>query len=552
MKKIVKIKRNHQAKSLAICLIASVISVSIQANKPPYEGYNVNGGLGVGISGSIPGIGDFDAKAKLNGSNFTGEADLEFQSETPFKGVVNDGLFYRIGGATLIHRPASLFSPNQTLFELNGSLDLGLHCGNYDIDAVIAGDMSFKEFFEKPFKDAWNNIKTQFKRLPGQIKKSISKTVNRFLSSITRAAVATPGLILKRVNPALYEIISGRMFELKMEFDDSLLSCENMSKTMANFALDGINAAANREEYKEIVKANTNPQGAREVETERSEQKVNGGITTFGGKKRGGENQEPIFFTYDIAKAGLNAQLGRNFGDETKVNSSTCKSAEICRAFENSDNFLDWITDVLGDRPMQTCQGNQNYKNSSDWTFCANKKRKDKAQLKAPKGLAYMFEQEALKVSKNLEKALSASVITKEMLKSVSADDLQITRGIIEKLKGSENVVMLGSRLAQEVGIMRTLKKARLARRAIIAGMNDPHTKDEEAHSKLGKELLNLLDEEIKQVKIELEIQKLVIGNTQQAIISDYHQRNSQYNNFEGKKPSSVDSFININKEPKP
>lgn len=121
---------------------------------------------------------------------------------------------------------------------------------------------------------------------------------------------------------------------------------------------------------------------------------------------------------------------------------------------------------------------------------------------------------------KTLEQVLNADNISIAQLNELSTSTISISRGLIESLRESPDVVILGARLAQELAISHELEKALLVRRMLLAGSKEPRVLNRpEALEELEKSLKEL-DREIEQVKMEMDLQKMISTNATVAILN--------------------------------
>lgn len=140
-------------------------------------------------------------------------------------GAINDGLFYSIGGGSVISPPPS--RSNMSRLGLNGGWSSDLMCGNFDLKTTVGNQL--------------NGITSGFKDLMGNV-----------IQGATGAVMSMPAMAIQRANPGLYEMLTNGVLQAGLSYDKALLNCQNMSKKLADYTLGSKwQQAAVAEEYKE-------------------------------------------------------------------------------------------------------------------------------------------------------------------------------------------------------------------------------------------------------------------------------------------------------------
>ncbi len=102
---------------------------------------------------------------------------------------------------------------------------------------------------------------------------------------------------------------------------------------------------------------------------------------------------------------------------------------------------------------------------------------------------------------------------------------LPITRGVIEALRDEPDQDLLARRLASEVALSSVLEKALLLQRTLLTGKKEPNV----AANQLAVEAVNhesdTLDQEIRNLKTELELRRELANNSPMAIIQRHGTR---------------------------
>lgn len=110
-------------------------------------------------------------------------------------------------------------------------------------------------------------------------------------------------------------------------------------------------------------------------------------------------------------------------------------------------------------------------------------------------------------------------------LAKASGGSMQLTRGVVEALRDDPDAGVLTERLAGELALARVTEQALLARRTLLAGMREPNIANvKEAQETLSKTTTQL-DEELNQLKLELDFRQALTRNTASQILQRKQQR---------------------------
>ncbi|WP_426879100.1 integrating conjugative element protein [Glaesserella parasuis] len=424
------------------------------------------------------------------------QANTEYVQGT----VLSDKVFYQIGGGSAVMPPPSRKRPNELSIGIGWKSNLT--CGNFDIKTTI--------------KNQLNGITEGFKDLYGNV-----------IESATGAVASLPAMIIQRANPQLYDILSNGMYQAKLDFDSLKTSCEEMSNHLADYVMDSKWAKmAGLENYKEIASTETD---AKKAKKKSEQEQGSKGITWIGGVKKGGMGQQAIDVIKDVVGAGFNMSLGRGVTEKGAINKSQC-DGRLCTEWSTPAEAGEYARKILGSTILSTC------------TDCGTP-----TKSQAGTGLAPEIEIETIKTAQKLEEVLNVKQITAEQLNSLSSSTIAITRGLIESLREDPDASILGARLAQELAISKTVEKALVLRRMILAGMKEPNVLANSAAQEELEKALKLLDREIEQIKLEMELQNSISNNTAIAILDNriVEQRRSLENNA----PDGTNKFSNISKQ---
>ncbi len=391
--------------------------------------------------------------------------------------IISDRVFYQIGGGTGYMAPPS--RGNTKVVDLGIGWKANLTCGNFDIKTTIKNDL--------------NGLKDGFKDLMGNV-----------IDSAKGAVASMPAMILQRANPQLYDLLTNGMYQGKLDFNRLKTSCEEMSKVLADHTLGGKwGQAADLESYKQIT--STQPD-AKQAQKDLEDKKGKDGRVWVGGQRKGGQNQNPINVVGDVAKGGFNLLNKRNVLDSSPV--SNCEG-NLCQTWDTPQAAADFLTKIIGEQSISTCKEDCGTKTSS----------------KAGVGLSPEIEEEHIRTIVKLENVLNMDVPKSELLAELSSSSVPVTRGLIESLRDDPDVELLSQRLSAEIATSKVMEKMLLARRAILAGMREPNVaQNADAQVELER-VLNIIDREISQVKLEMDMQKMITGNTASVILQSKSER---------------------------
>ena len=312
---------------------------------------------------------------------------------------------------------------------------------------------------------------------------------------------------LHRLNKRLKPLID---FALKegWEVVRSKLTCRAIANRMADAAGGqlGWDQLAEGMALKQAVASTDAVSAIEQAETSRG----NDGVPWVGGSNAGGSGQNPIRVVSDVTRAGYNLLNGRGATDTSPIDSITCGNRLSCQTWPSPEAATDWATRVLGEQEHRTCDG------------CL------KTQATAGVGLTPLIQEEyetRLEALRDL--VTGASATTFENLEAAGSTSLPITRGVIEALRDEPDQDVLARRLASEVALSSVLEKALLLQRTLLAGRKEPNV----AANQLAQDAIayesGLLEQEINNLKTELDLRRELAANSPMAIIQRHGTRSA-------------------------
>jgi len=386
--------------------------------------------------------------------------------------ALDDELYYQLGGGEPITRPSSNRASTIQL-GVGASWNADLMCGNFDMSLSVEQQL--------------NGIAGAFQDIMGNV-----------INSATGAVASLPALVIQKVNPALYDLLQNGVLQASEEFQIAKTSCEDIVEVMGEVSDGkGWDAVSKSGYWVEASQDNTNE--LLGVKAGSGNDGLDHGITWSGGQQKGGAGQPPIEVIGDTVKAGYNTLLNRSPTATTSM-VSTCGGAGLCEVWSSPQEQADWVIDVLGEQEIRTCVG------------C------DKIESKAGMGLSKKIEEEQEQIDIDLTGlVVSGSAPTAAQLKAVSGGpSLRITRRVVEAIREEspheQGAIIL--RLAGEMALNRTMERALMARRALLAGMKEPNIANVGIAQEKVEKAVDELNTEISNMLFEMDVRNKISSNT--------------------------------------
>ena len=230
--------------------------------------------------------------------------------------------------------------------------------------------------------------------------------------------------------------------------------------------------------------------------------KGNNGVPWVGGGNAGGSGQGSIKVVGDVTRAGYNLLNSRGVTDTSSIPRASCGNRLTCQTWSSPQAAADFATRVLGEREQRTCE------------TCT------KTQTTPGVGLTPVIQEEyETKLQALQELVTGAKPTTVANLEAAGSNSLPITRGVIEALRDEPDQDLLGKRLASEAALSSVLEKALLLQRTLLTGKKEPNVAANELAVKAVDQENNALEQEINNLKTELELRRTLAGNSAMAIV---------------------------------
>ena len=388
-----------------------------------------------------------------------------------------DTAVYELGGAVPI-KAFQGFSGRTVEARLRFGWEGDLQCGNFDIATSIGDQL-------------------------GNAESAARQMMSNIIGSAQGVVASLPGLILQRLNPSLYDMLTGMMAEAGVGFRMARANCERTVQAMRDrTAAGGWRSLADGEFWKRQL-------GASEEATETAREAGanaggDAGATWIGGVNAGGAGQAPIRPVTDTAKAGYAGLQGADSAAVAGGGTLSCTdpAERLCAVFGDSDAAAEFVKSVVGDVAVTTC--------SETVSGCVPVAAEPGEGLRR----AVMDEVDALYGTPDtgpgpvLDAVTGAAELDAALLARMRGAgghgvDPTVLRAIREEPSPSRRRALAG-RLAADIALERTMERAFVARRLLRAGLRDPAVAQNELAKGAVREALDELNREIDELDQEM------------------------------------------------
>ena len=403
-----------------------------------------------------------------------------------------DTALYELGGAVPI-RSFQGFSGRAVEARLRFGWSGDLQCGNFDIATSIGDQL-------------------------GNAESAARQMMSNIIGAAQGVVASLPGLVLQRLNPSLYDMLTGMMAEAGIGFRMARANCERTVEAMRDrTAAGGWRSLADGEFWKRQLGAGGEPTEAARAAGANAG--GDAGATWIGGAPAGGVGQEPIRPVTDTAKAGFAGLQGADSSAVAGGGVLACTDPDerLCAVFGDSDAAAEFVKSVVGDVAVTTC--------SESASGCVPVAAEPGEGLRR----AVMDEVEGLYGTPDtgpgplLDAVTGARDIDAALLAELRGAgghgvDPAVLRAIREEPSPSRRRALAG-RLAADIALERTLEKAFVARRLLRAGLRDPAVAQNEPAQAAVGEALDELNREIDELEQEMRFAESRARNLPLAIL---------------------------------
>ncbi|GBQ20311.1 hypothetical protein AA12717_0531 [Gluconacetobacter sacchari DSM 12717] len=394
--------------------------------------------------------------------------------------VIGDDVLYSIGGGRAVSMGSA---SNMQSIGVGLGWNSNLICGNMNLATTLQNQL--------------NGVTNGFQTIMSSV-----------IQSATSAVASLPALILQRADPGLYNLLTNGILQARLDFDRSKLTCRNIANRLADVAGGQVSwdQLAEGMTLKNVLGTGNGDAVSAVSQAESSH--GNNGVPWVGGSNAGGSGQSAIKVVSDVTRAGYNLLNGRGVTDTSSIDSSTCGNRLTCQTWASPQAASDWATRVLGEREQQTCES------------CT------KTQTTPGVGLTPVIQEEYETKLKALQDLVTgAQPTTTANLEAAGSDALPVTRGVIEALRDEQDQDLLGQRLASEVALSSVLEKALLLQRTMLTGAQEPNVAANDLAAKAVDQENTTLEQEIRNLKTELELRRELAGDSAMTLIGRHNAR---------------------------
>ena len=392
--------------------------------------------------------------------------------------VIGDDVLYSIGGG----RAVSMGGAGNMQ-----SIGVGVGWNSN----LICGDMSITTTLQNQLNGITNGFQT---------------IMSNVIQNATSAVASLPALIIQRADPGLYNLLTNGILQARLDFDRSKMTCRAIANRMADMAggQAGWDQLAEGMALRDAVSSTDAVSAIEQAESN----KGNNGVPWVGGGDAGGSGQSSIKVVGDVTRAGYNLLNGRSATDTSSIARSACGNRLTCQTWSSPGAAAAFANRVLGEREQRTCEN------------CT------KTQTTPGVGLTPVIQEEyETKLQVLQELVTGARPTTLANLDAAGSSSLPITRGVIEALRDEPDQDVLGRRLASEAALSSVLEKALLLQRTLLTGKKEPNVAANELAVQAVDQENSALEQEINNLKTELELRRTLAGNSAMAIIQRHSTR---------------------------
>jgi integrating conjugative element protein (TIGR03755 family) len=414
-------------------------------------------------------------------------------------GTDNNKLYYKIGGGSNFALPP--VSNSETIhLNTNTNLGMGYSCGAYNPALSITNSL--------------NNLTSAGQNLPGEV-----------MTNATAAIITMPEYELAKRNPSLYALLNGKILQADQKVAISTKDCGAVKDQIAR---------GNDQWQKKL---SLTAEGQEDINNARKDIEAHSGddgVTWVAGKSDSNGNlhaggtggQPPIHVIADTVKAGYNTLLNRNLQSDQPAPSS-----ELANSFPTPQSAMDWVTSVIGDQLITTCNDNE----------CKQKQGSvvGKGLLPWVTNCQNNNDNCVDTIKDHLSKLVTGNeAVNKENLERVSAEGIAMSPeaiSAIAKMDTTQKTIIV-NKLAQEISMQRVIDKAFLARNLLATGAQVPIIAGNKPAQVAINKGLNTFDNDIRSLTFESDVRKKMVSNTLSEVL-DYS--NQQQKNAMNVSPAS-------------
>jgi integrating conjugative element protein (TIGR03755 family) len=404
----------------------------------------------------------------------------------------NNKLYYKIGGGSDFTLPP-VSSTRTTLLDAKTNLGIGYSCGAFN-----------------PALSITNSI--------NDLKDSVDNLEQNIISSATGSLIQLPMYLLAQANPTAYNLLNNTLLNAHKKLELSTKSCETIKNQIAkgqNPYQDWGTLSVNDQWKKHLTFVSSGNEDINNSKKDIDAHSGETGVPWVQGKSdsdsslhAGGKSQPPIQVISDTVKSGYNALLNRDLQSDLDA-PDDAQNSELKHFFPNPKSASLWITNVIGDQVITTCNDDS----------C----KKQQGSLVGHGLLPWVTSCQADKdncadtIRDDLGNLVTGNqAITKDNLSKVSADGIAVSPDVISSIRGMDvtQQKIIINKLSQEVAVQRVMDKAFIAKNILSTGAQVPViAANHPAQVIIGRAITNL-DNDIRSLSFESQMRRQTISDT--------------------------------------
>jgi integrating conjugative element protein (TIGR03755 family) len=407
-------------------------------------------------------------------------------------GQGNNRLYYKIGGSNDFAFPP-VSNTRTTILNTNTNLGIGMSCGMYNPALSISNSIN-------DLKDSADNLEQSV------------------VSSATGSLIQLPMYFLAQANPTAYNLLNNSLLSAHKQLDVSLKSCQTVKDQIAkgqNPYQDWGTISLNDQWKKHLTFVSTGDEDINNSKKDIDSHSGESGVPWVQGKNdwddsphAGGKSQPPIHVVADTVKAGYNTLLNRDLSSDADA-PDDAENSQLKQFFTNPKSASDWVTNVIGDQVITTCNDNTCKKQQGSlvghgllpWVTSCQDNKTDCADT----------------IRDNLANLVTGNTaITKESLTSISADGLAMSPEVITSIRGMDTTQqkIIINKLSQEVAMQRVMDKSFIARNILSTGAQVPVIAANHPAQIVISHAIANLDNDIRSLAFESQVRKQTMSDT--------------------------------------
>lgn len=424
-------------------------------------------------------------------------------------GHQNNTLYYKMGGSSDFALPP-LSNTHTTVLNSHTNLGIGYSCSAYNPALSIMNSIN-------DLKDSADNLE------------------QNIIASATGSLIQLPMYFLAQANPTAYHLLNNTLLAAHQKLDVSTKSCETVKDQIAkgqNPYQDWGTISLNDQWKKHLTFISSGNEDINASKKEIERQSGDDGVPWVQGARgwdtglrAGGKAQPAIHVIADTVRAGydtllhkeIDAQkdmsndspLNKEVGNQNDIPPHSSEKSELELFFPDVESAITWITSVVGDHVITTCNDESCKKNQGSLigygllprvTSCEADKNNCSDTIRD-----------------NLSHLVTGNAtITKETLTQVSAEGIAISPEIITSIRGMDAIQqkIMMNKLAQEIAVQRVMDKAFIARAILTTGAQVPVIAANHPAEVMISQALTHLDNDIRALAFESQMRKQMMSDT--------------------------------------